>query len=416
MRQFLAFSCVLAAIASSATLPFQGLSTDAKGNPRADGGATVAFALYSNQSGSPSLWAETQAVTTRKGLFSATLGSVSAIPDSLFDGRPLFLGVSVDNAPEASPRLRLSETPFALRSRKSDTAKIVLGLTDSLVAVRGSLAALASRDSVRSSLYADTARNATHLVGTDSVALASSLDQIAVLASKVRTDSAQLRGARDSIALLSAALSGMDNRLAALERVLHNVSRSADGATIYFDSVNVVVRNGTGSTESTNGVGNLVVGYNESRGGGWEGNDVRTGSHMVVIGSKQNYSSFGGIVAGTTNTVDGTYSSVTGGRYNNANGPSSSVVGGIWNTASGEAATTSGGNRNQASGTYSSVSGGERNIASGNSASVSGGADNKSSEFAASVHGGMSNTASGWAASVLGGSGITVSTSTGTSP
>lgn len=386
MRQFLAFSCILAAVASSATLPFQGLSTDAKGNPRADGGATVAFALYSNQSGNPSLWTETQDVTTRKGLFSAVLGSVSAIPDSLFDGRPLFLGVSVDNAAEASPRLRLSESPFALRSRKSDTAKFVQGLTDSLVAVRGSLAELASKDSVKSSRYADTARTASHLVGTDSVALTNALDQIAALALKVRTDSAQLRGARDSIALLSAALSGMDNRLAALERVLHNVTRSLDGANLYFDSVNVVVRNGTGSTATTNGVGNLVVGYNESRGASWEGTDVRTGSHMVVVGTKLNYSSYGGIVAGNTNTTNGAHSSVIAGALNVADGSNSSITAGIWNRTVGNA---------------SAVNGGRNNVAT--------------AEMSA-VHGGGDNETSGYAASILGGNNINVSTINGTSP
>jgi hypothetical protein len=43
-----------------------------------------------------------------------------------------------------------------------------------------------------------------------------------------------------------------------------------------------------------NGLGNLIIGYNELRGSG----DDRTGSHNLVLGSRNNHSSYAGIVGG----------------------------------------------------------------------------------------------------------------------
>src|SRR5262245_20744675 len=51
--------------------------------------------------------------------------------------------------------------------------------------------------------------------------------------------------------------------------------------TIRITGVNVQVVNGLGATETTNGVGNLVIGYNEP---GNALGDSRVGSHNVCIG------------------------------------------------------------------------------------------------------------------------------------
>ena len=92
--------------AYAATLPYQGLATDAKNNPKVDGSYSVGFALYSASSGGSALWSESQSVATKKGLFSATLGSISIIPDNLFQGSPLYLGVSFDGGSEGGRVLR----------------------------------------------------------------------------------------------------------------------------------------------------------------------------------------------------------------------------------------------------------------------------------------------------------------------
>ena len=169
--------------------------------------------------------------------------------------------------------------------------------------------------------------------------------------------------------------------------------------TIRISGVNVQIVNNMGSTSTVNGVGNLIVGYQEQRGGV----DNRTGSHNIVVGVNHNYSSYGGLVVGQGSTISGPFSSVSGGRGNTASADSASVSGGDTNTANGQASSVSGGRDNTASGDFASVSGGNTNTAGGLRASVSGGDMNTASGEDASVSGGNMNTASGPRASVSGG-------------
>jgi hypothetical protein len=159
--------------------------------------------------------------------------------------------------------------------------------------------------------------------------------------------------------------STLDGRLDVLETLLADVSRNGD--VLLFTGMNLQVLNGAGTTPTTNGLGNVIVGYNADVA------DTRTGSHMVVIGDNHTYTSYGGIVAGLDNTTTGAYSSVTGGSENTASGTGSSVSGGFSNTASGPSSSVSGGVLNTASGIYSSVSGGVDNTASGTYSSILGG-------------------------------------------
>ncbi len=140
--------------------------------------------------------------------------------------------------------------------------------------------------------------------------------------------------------------------------------------TLRIEGINVQVVDGTGTTDGTpTGHGNLIVGYNELRGS----SDNRTGSHNIVGGRKNNFSDFGGLVAGELNEVNAPWASVTGGSTNTASASWSSVSGGSDNTASGESSSVSGGSDNTASGDFSSVSGGWTNLASSWYCSVSGG-------------------------------------------
>jgi hypothetical protein len=192
----------------------------------------------------------------------------------------------------------------------------------------------------------------------------------------------------------------LENRIAQLEALLLNVTRNEND--IYIDGANLHIRNGTGSTDGpVNGLGNLIVGYNEER---YVDND-RSGSHNIVSGRSQNYSSYGGLIAGRTNSIAGPYASVSGGAGNTSNGESASVSGGYDNEASGPKSSVSGGFGNIASGDFASVVGGLDNTASYNNASVSGGSHNIASGFGASVSGGRYNIASGYDAFIGGGGG-----------
>jgi hypothetical protein len=200
-------------------------------------------------------------------------------------------------------------------------------------------------------------------------------------------------------------------RLAALEYKLQYITGGANEVVITGANLRIV--NGLGETDTTNGLGNLIVGYNELRQLPPSScppenqnlcKDTRTGSHNVVVGDGLNFSSFGGLVIGQFNEISGEFASVSGGADNTASGNYSSVSGGQRNTASGFAASVSGGHFNTASGFESSVSGGQSNTASGGGfSSVSGGVGNTASGGFASVSGGRVNTASGDFASVSGG-------------
>jgi hypothetical protein len=176
-------------------------------------------------------------------------------------------------------------------------------------------------------------------------------------------------GVATDLAALQAEMTTLQAVTAALQTQVPDCL-STEGSDAVFEGCNVHVRNGLDGTETINGLGNLIVGYNEESS---IIGDSRGGSHNLVVGSQHGYSSFGGFVAGFENHISGGYASVSGGEGNWASGDYSSMSGGNSNTASGAPASISGGNSNTASGNASSVSGGFGNIASGDYASVSGG-------------------------------------------
>lgn len=165
---------------------------------------------------------------------------------------------------------------------------------------------------------------------------------------------------------------------------------SFDGATLQLSGIDLQVVSGAGATDArVNGRGNLIVGYNEGSG------QARTGSHNLIVGPEHEYTSFGGLVAGSHNQILGQHASVTGGAENVASGTRSSISGGQDNRASGTFATVAGGGSNLASGVGASVSGGQQHVASGITASVAGGFANSANGFASTVSGGGCNDAGG---------------------
>jgi hypothetical protein len=149
----------------------------------------------------------------------------------------------------------------------------------------------------------------------------------------------------------------MMRRLAAIEYKLQYIDGGPNEVVITGANLRIV--NGLGDTQTTNGLGNLIVGYNESREILGEP-DVRTGSHNLVVGSFHNFSSFGGTVIGFINEIGGgggPFASVSGGANNTASGPLASVSGGTFNTASGNFASVSGGFQRVAPDTFNWAAG-----------------------------------------------------------
>jgi hypothetical protein len=181
----------------------------------------------------------------------------------------------------------------------------------------------------------------------------------------------------DTVASLASRLAFVENKTADMSIVQMPMTDDANPLnvrTVRFTNVNVQLVNGTGATQTVNARGNLIIGYNEFRGG--PNDDDRRGSHNLVIGNENNYTpkTWGGQVVGSHNTIDGSHACVSGGVQNTASGDGSSVSGGSANTAVGGASSVSGGSANTAVGGASSVSGGFGNKANGYRSSISGGA------------------------------------------
>ena len=188
-------------------------------------------------------------------------------------------------------------------------------------------------------------------------------------------------------------------------RVVQGDINGLAGPHFIIEGCNVHVRDGDGPPSDDvnvlNGLGNLIVGYNElppTLGFG------RNGTHNVVIGSEHQYTSSGGLVSGRENNLTGLASSVTGGSRNTAGSNFSSISGGSLNHTSGAHASVGGGTSNIAFGSFSSISGGRANGANGNYSSVTGGFGNTLFGESSSASGGTANVVTGENASISGGS------------
>ncbi|NQT21686.1 MAG: hypothetical protein HQ592_18415, partial [Planctomycetes bacterium] len=350
---------------------YQGKLDDAGGEP-VSGVRSMTFEFRDAPAAGNLLGAfsETQAVTVTDGLFSILIGSATGggVPQSIFDGADVYLSVTVE-VEELTPRQRVASVGFAFKAADADNAD--------------------------AAGHADMAGDADTVDGVHAAALEESAEITDAIDAEASARAAADDAESTARATTDIALAG---RVAALETLL--ASMSLNGNDVTFSGVNVRIVNGTGTTDGTvNGLGNLIVGHNELRGSG----DDRSGSHNIVVGRWQNFTSYGGLVAGHYNTISGQYASVSGGSGNTASGNGSSVSGGMLNGASGPQSSVSGGVANTASGYESSVSGGSGNTASGNSSSVSGGEANTTSGYGSSVGGGSNNAASGGQSSVSGG-------------
>jgi hypothetical protein len=202
-------------------------------------------------------------------------------------------------------------------------------------------------------------------------------EEVVALRAQVATLQSQLQ----ALATLPAQMTDVQSTLGCMSKV---------GNDVVFEGCNVHVRSGSGSTDGVlNGLGNLVVGYSEGA-----GIADRSGSHNLVVGRFHEYSSWGGFLAGSSNSVTAPGASVCGGILNKAHGEHSIVSGGEVNTADGTRSSVSGGTGNTASGEYASVGGGAGNVASGFVASVNGGVDNHANGTRATVSGGRARSAS----------------------
>ena len=210
---------------------------------------------------------------------------------------------------------------------------------------------------------------------------------------------------------LAARVAALESEVSALQALLAGVTRS--GKTLVFSGMNLQLESGSGATDGlVNGLGNLIIGYNENPGS-------QTGSHNLVLGDGQSFTSYGGLLGGLNNVASGPFAAVFG-RDNAATATASSVTGGEFNQATASSASVSGGcsgmagpgslsidatcfNSTPGPGYWSSVSGGVGNHATGNDAAILGGYGNQASGIESTVSGGAVGAAAGTDAAVSGG-------------
>jgi hypothetical protein len=194
-----------------------------------------------------------------------------------------------------------------------------------------------------------------------------------------------------------------EEQLALLKSVLPYVKYVAAGVggkpTIQFSGANVEIVNGTNS-EDPNGTGNLVIGYDE-HGGEYQ----QTGSHNIILGSRQTYTRNGSIVGGYANIDEGTDNFIFGyGDKAREESTGDALLGGDGNeikedTAQGTAfSVIVGGQANTVSNDASLVAGGTDNTIEGREAFQSvilGGERNRSHAYHSSIVGGAANETKG---------------------
>ena len=311
-----------------ATINYQGYLMDSVGTP-INATVPIVFSFYDVASGGIALWTETQNVVVASGVYSVNLGSVNPITVP-FDAQ-YYLGVKVGTDPEMAPRKALTSVGYAFRAESSNyvygSGTFVNPLVSTVATGTAPLQVASTTNVVNF--------NGDMLDGQHATAFAA--------ASHNHDDRYYDKGYVDAL----------EARIAALEAKLNGLTRS--GNDFIITNANLYIQSGSGYTYGTiNGKGNLIIGYNESRGGL---SDVRTGSHNLIVGNQQNYSSYGGLVVGQINTISAPYSSVSGGYLNTASGEGSSVSGGSTNTASSWYSSVSGGHQRSAGDTYGWVAG-----------------------------------------------------------
>ncbi len=106
-------------------ISIQGTLKDDNGAAVADGSRSITFKLYQQDVGGTADWEETATVEVKGGIYSHLLGSVVALPPTIF-ANTLYLGVNVAGS-ELSPRTEMTYSPYALSVQTAQQALTLVG-------------------------------------------------------------------------------------------------------------------------------------------------------------------------------------------------------------------------------------------------------------------------------------------------
>jgi len=366
MKNLYALSLTLALIISVSLaiaeiphlLTYQGYLMDSEEIP-IDGQVDLSFSLYNSLTDGDLLWTESHSeVEVSAGVFSVVLGTINPIPDSAFSASECYLGITVGEDPEITPRTRITVQGYSFR------------------------------------------------VGTVEGASGGTIE-----------DSLNVNG---TIQILSGGLKFPDGTIqytqAGASNGLPEAGGTMTGPIASVGEPPITMGKGNfGSNNTNSGLNSFVAGGNNTASGdhctvGGGANNVASGINTETdessINSKSGRQASGTcatVAGGCSNEASGENSAIGGGYRNSATGSSSAISGGWDNLASSSGSSVVGGYNNEASGAISAVVGGQENVASGFSSFVGGGEGNIASEYGSAVSGGFVNMTSGLASAVGGG-------------
>ncbi len=110
------------------TVSFTARLVDDKTGDVVTGSHHLQFELFDAAAAGTSVWTEGRDIEVEDGLLFVDLGSIKALDATVFDGRQLFLQVTLDEA-VMDPRIALDSVPYAIRSAVATDAEKVGGLT-----------------------------------------------------------------------------------------------------------------------------------------------------------------------------------------------------------------------------------------------------------------------------------------------
>lgn len=143
----------------------RGRLTDASRNPVPDGSYNLGFKLYDVATGETALWSENQSKTITNGMVDVILGSIN--PLNLTFDKTYWLGISINQGTELSPRIQLTSSPYSLTARTVPDASLTA-------------AKIASGQVVKS---INTLKDNIRLVAGSNISIATSGDSIKISAS-----------------------------------------------------------------------------------------------------------------------------------------------------------------------------------------------------------------------------------------
>lgn len=113
---------------------YQGELTDPNAGPIHDPNLSMTFTFYDAPVDGNTLFSETQNVDVNDGLFGLLIGSASGpngIPQTVFAGEDVYLGIQVGTDSEMTPRQRVTSVAFAYLAEKANDAELLGGWASS---------------------------------------------------------------------------------------------------------------------------------------------------------------------------------------------------------------------------------------------------------------------------------------------